>query len=1228
MSRRIRRDIHKRISSSGYEQITGDLEIRGRLLGPTISDLVSSISVLSAHTTTPVPLTVTRCEGAYKGIILQCAVQYNLQNFSHYEWQVSSNQVDWYSLKSDGTDWKGTLNADTDVEGPMFVHTPIPFDGTAEVPVAVTLYYRVRQRTFSDAVCAWSAASSATTLLVENGDILGNTITGNKMEVGSIKARELSFGSDAGLVPIYENTDPMDANAHLFDLSQPDCVANTGILPASGREIVYAPATSQDETLKEYPHPWSPRLYGQSEAIFAARTNLVADPEDLTTANWEDWGAVTESLSDYYTSKGQRYTKMTAGGAGGGKAQHITFTGDAIKSYQGWLRRGSETVNTWIGIFDGFGAGTWKGLISVNWTTKVVACAVGILQDYEWDGDDAVWISGITDSITVAHTNYVLILTDTNGAYFYATAFQVEDAIYPSPYIDKFRWPMQVRPVNKRVDYAVTMPSKFVFKIKVRPWFTYDTATYPMLATWYIDGTHQLIIYYALDEDTLKVYWVDGGTVRVLSTEQFDNGAAFDDLNSELILFGAVDLTTATGNNRFFAIVAGAKQGEGAAWGGAPDALTSSFTILSIGHRAGANLADSLIHSAKFWTWTGAALGTLNTEADIDRVTAALTPLFSWEGEDYDVGYKPTGKQGAVGLFKATTNLASDPENLTGAAWAETTVTPTLSDYYIDGKRFSKLLATAANGYSSQTIAFTGDGVKSVQYFLRRGTDTTTTLVLRDTTAPADRLRIVVTWATKAFTETTGSVFNYAWLSDDILWIACLTSSVTAANTNSLRIEIDTNATYSYVTAIQAENSVYPTPYTPTTRAAGVLQYPLALPRKFTAMFWLRPWFNYNTANTVTLLTWYVAANNVFLIYYVPATDQITVGWIDGGVARYLHGPTLNSAALLNQNIMVAATIDLDGGQTGSMLKVYAGATIGSDKDWLAAPDAKTTEFPTLCVGYDPLAPTGVADSFLTDLLILPGVLLTEVQCDEHFNKTRPWYSTSEVASNNKQVRIDRSGIRLHNAQLNITDWRNRQILISNRDGLLAKDAAGQIIHDLPETPIVTGMQYLGHLFLQPSATYIAWDGAAATSVATSAFDDSGTVQFNLSTYLPPQFGNPHGVKILVGVLVDVAANKITHATTNETVAGAAIWYSPNFAWGGHAAGGGIQGFYFQADVQAHAAAAGWDLVKYGIFDAPVVWNAGVPYYIYEAHSAIYNMVANNGAFEVRVLSSILGWWV
>ena len=195
MSRRLRRDLHKRISSAGYQKIAGDLEVMGHITGPTISDLFAAIQVLGGTTHSPVQLTITRCEGAYKSIIIQWQAQYNLSTFSHYEIQVSSDDTNWYSLEFDGTDWKDTLDAVTSTRAALMVHVPIPFGGTAENPTAVTLYYRVRQATIDGTKGTWSASASATTSLIQTGDIAANAITATKILAGTITASQIDSGT-------------------------------------------------------------------------------------------------------------------------------------------------------------------------------------------------------------------------------------------------------------------------------------------------------------------------------------------------------------------------------------------------------------------------------------------------------------------------------------------------------------------------------------------------------------------------------------------------------------------------------------------------------------------------------------------------------------------------------------------------------------------------------------------------------------------------------------------------------------------------------------------------------------------------------------------------------------------------------------------------------------------------------------------------------------------------
>ena len=192
MSRRLRRDLHKRISSAGYQKISGDLEVTGALIGPSMAGVVTAIEKIVSGTTTPVQLTISRCEGAYKAIILQWLVQYNLMNFDHYEIQVSDDDATWYSLEFDGTDWKDAADADTDVALPLLVHIPIPFSGTEANPTGRTLYYRMRQVTILGATSAWSVSASTTSSTIQTGDLAANVVTTNKILAGAVTADKIT----------------------------------------------------------------------------------------------------------------------------------------------------------------------------------------------------------------------------------------------------------------------------------------------------------------------------------------------------------------------------------------------------------------------------------------------------------------------------------------------------------------------------------------------------------------------------------------------------------------------------------------------------------------------------------------------------------------------------------------------------------------------------------------------------------------------------------------------------------------------------------------------------------------------------------------------------------------------------------------------------------------------------------------------------------------------------
>ena len=193
----------------------------------------------------------------------------------------------------------------------------------------------------------------------------------------------------------------------------------------------------------------------------------------------------------------------------------------------------------------------------------------------------------------------------------------------------------------------------------------------------------------------------------------------------------------------------------------------------------------------------------------------------------------------------ARTNLCLRSEDFT-LAWAAVG-TPTNSGTTTCGivtlQQIGDDSAAALEGYT-QTITFTADATKSISILVSQGTSTSSIIRLRDTTAPADRLLAAVTWsgAVPVVTMTTGTDLTgtpQQYGTSGVYRLSFLTTSVTAANTNSLQVYPATDAALEvsntgtiYAGGVQAEDAVFTSSYIPTAAAtvarnADALTYPI-----------------------------------------------------------------------------------------------------------------------------------------------------------------------------------------------------------------------------------------------------------------------------------------------------------------------------------------------------------------------------------------------------------------
>lgn len=360
--------------------------------------------------------------------------------------------------------------------------------------------------------------------------------------------------------------------------------------------------------------------YGFPVEIFEEYINLEANPEDMSA--WGASGAVGSATNDYVM--GHRLSKVTLSASGGFVHDSIVFAGaDYLKSYQVIVRKGTDDF-AWVEIFDSSSTAS-MGMVSIEWdagsgTSLIVASGTGILLDSVWLDDNTVEIYAVTASVTASHDHVVRLKGNTNGSYQYFTAVAAYDKWDSYPFIDGTS---PVVNISKTLD----LPEMFVFKFKCRPWFRYSRTSYFM--TWYIDGTHNFMVFFRSNGAKIEVWYKDGISNRYMQSEQFDDGTSYDDINSNIIICGAIRLDQQTGQ-RYFVIVEGVKQAEATSFSGIPDTMISSFETLSIGNRNDADQVNSALESLEIWDWDGSDLGTINNEVDFDAAVASLTSLLEY----------------------------------------------------------------------------------------------------------------------------------------------------------------------------------------------------------------------------------------------------------------------------------------------------------------------------------------------------------------------------------------------------------------------------------------------------------------------------------------------------------------------------------------------------------------------------------------------------------------------
>ncbi len=199
-------------------------------------------------------------------------------------------------------------------------------------------------------------------------------------------------------------------------------------------------------------------------------------------------------------------------------------------------------------------------------------------------------------------------------------------------------------------------------------------------------------------------------------------------------------------------------------------------------------------------------------------------------------------------------------------------------------------------------------------------------------------------------------------------------------------------------------------------------------------------------------------------------------------------------------------------------------------------------------------------------------------------------------------MRIDKSGIKLHNTSLTISDNKRRLIDISNQSGLLARDATGAIIHDIPDAVILKDMVYGGHTIWKEAPNFI----DALTLIYTDVLVDRTAVHawsnVNLTASIPAGLTNVKGALVVTSLEVYAAGEKTQATTSLQGQAQYSVKYDT------------LPGSY-NTFILTYYRSSVPEIQRYKKLSQaviPVVYNNNIPYITWDIKMIFEAMLANN----------------
>ena len=339
----------------------------------------------------------------------------------------------------------------------------------------------------------------------------------------------------------------------------------------------------------------------------SAATNLITDPENLTSANWTATGSVITTAESIL---GYPAYEITSNQVNGGLIQNLTpATGVAMAAVI-VVRKGVAGVGN-PAVFDG-SALAWILDVTIDFDTKAITYTRGTEAIApEWIDDNTVRLFTNLASSSVGNTLQTYLWAQATADSVIYSAPMIVDNTYPVPYVATSR-----TAVLTTYSQKIPPSGKFIIDMELFPYWNYDIASDVNILEW---QTGTFYVVYSQSVDQMRVQF----NSQTLDSQQFYAST----LNQYHRITTSLDLSVASASGSELYI-------DGVL---IDDAWSGEITPLSSGNIFNtvflARLADSATQYADgifrfFRIYGGNFDTTYSTEAEIDTALESRQLLF------------------------------------------------------------------------------------------------------------------------------------------------------------------------------------------------------------------------------------------------------------------------------------------------------------------------------------------------------------------------------------------------------------------------------------------------------------------------------------------------------------------------------------------------------------------------------------------------------------------------